>query len=300
MKKIKLNFKLKFPSLKKINLKLRILNAYVVSSISVIFVLILTGIIFLLYFNGRKMIRHAKESIQLIILIRPNVSEPDILVFQKELERKPFVKSTDYISKQQGLEEMKAYLGSDIVDILDYNPLPAIIKINVTSKYSGYDKLQKVIQWLMTRPQVDDVFFNKSLIYRLNQNIRLISAVLFVITFLLVLIALTLINNTIRLVVYSKRQEIKTMQLVGASNWFIMRPFLLNSALQGFLSALVADAIIVLSLLYVKLRSNMQFEVYGLNWTLVWVAIVGILITTGATYFAVKYFLWAKNDEIFG
>lgn len=289
----------KFKKLPKFKFKLKLLNAYAVSTLSIIFVLLLTGMIFLLVFNGKKIVKNARESIQLIVIIKPNVKSTDILLFQKELERKPFVKSTDYISKQEGLEEMKEYLGSDIVDILDFNPLPPILKVNLKSNYTKYNKLQQVIQWLSTQPEVDDVFFNKSLVYQLNKNIRFISTVLSVVAILLTIIALNLINNTIRLTIHSKRQEIKTMQLVGASDWFILKPFLLNSALQGLFAGLVADAVIVLSLVFIQYSTKIQFQIYGLDLTLISVILTGILITGLATYFAVKNFLWAEDKDIF-
>ncbi len=289
----------KFKKLPKFKFKLKLLNAYAVSTLSIIFVLLLTGMIFLLVFNGKKIVKNARESIQLIVIIKPNVKSTDILLFQKELERKPFVKSTDYISKQEGLEEMKEYLGSDIVDILDFNPLPPILKVNIKSNYTKYNKLQQVIQWLSTQPEVDDVFFNKSLVYQLNKNIRFISTVLSVVAILLTIIALNLINNTIRLTIHSKRQEIKTMQLVGASDWFILKPFLLNSALQGLFAGLVADAVIVLSLVFIQYSTKIQFQIYGLDLTLISVILTGILITGLATYFAVKNFLWAEDKDIF-
>ncbi len=290
---------LKLKNLPKLKFKLKLVNAYVVSTLSIIFVLLLTGMIFLLVFNGRKIVKNARESIQLIVIIKPNVKQTDILLFQKELERKPFVKNTDYISKQEGLEEMKAYLGSDIVDVLDFNPLPPIIKVNLKSNYTKYNKLQQIIQWLSTQPVVDDVFFNKSLVYQLNKNIRFISTVLSVVAILLTIIALNLINNTIRLTIHSKRQEIKTMQLVGASDWFILKPFLLNSVLQGLFAGLVADAVIILSLIFVQYSTKIQFEIYGLDLTLIFVILTGVLITGLATYFAVKNFLWAEDKDIF-
>ncbi len=301
MKKFKLRIKIPdLPKFKFKGFKLRIFNAYAVSTISLTFVLILSAIILLLIFNVNKVIREAKESIQLIVLIKPDVSEPNILLFQKELNRYDFVKSTDYVSKQQGLEEMKEYLGSDIIDVLDFNPLPPIIKINLTAKYADYDKMRKIIEWLQTKEVVDDVIFNKSLVYQLDKNLKVISSILGIVTFLFLLIAMSLINNTIRLVIYSKRQEIKTMQLVGASDWFILKPFLLNSALQGIFAGLVADAVIVLSLVYVRVSSKSVLDIYMLDLTLILVIIIGLLITFFATYFAVKYYLWASDEEIFG
>jgi cell division transport system permease protein len=300
--KMKFNIKKILVSFKnrKLRLRLRLFNAYVVSVVSLTFVLILSGVMFLLLFNAHKVIRQAKESIQIIVIFKPDVSEPNILLFQKELDRREFIKTTEYISRQQGLEEMKEYIGSDVIDVLDFNPLPAILKVNLRAKYSDYSKVQSIIEWLQTFEIVDDVLFNKTLVYQLNKNLKIISSVLGLVTFLFVLIALSLINNTIRLVIYSKRQEIKTMQLVGASDWFILKPFLLNSAIQGLFSGLVADTVIVLGLVYVRLATNSVLDVYRLELTLILVVVIGIVITLLATFFAVKHYLWASDEEIFG
>ncbi len=278
--------------------QLKIFNAYVISSVSITFVLILVGIMFLMFFNVKHLVRTAKSSIQLTVLLDRDAPESRILLFQKELDKAPFTNYTEYISSSQALEDMKEFLGSDIVDLLDYNPLPPIINIYMSPKYSSYDSLQSVSNYLLSRDIVDDVFFNKTLIYQLNENIKLVSAVLGVIAFLLFLIALALINNTIRLLVYSKRQEIKTMQLVGASDWFIMKPFIWNSVFQGVASGLVAAGIIILSLVFIQSRSKMSFMIYNLEITIFLIILIGIFITGFATYLAVKHYLWAKDDEI--
>lgn len=278
--------------------RLRIINAYIVSSISITLVLILIGVLMLLVFNVKHLMRSARQSIQLTILINPDVNESKILLFQKQLDAEPFTNFTEYISRQQALEEMKSYIGSDIVDLLDYNPLPPVINLYLKPQYTSYDSLQLISNRLIASDIVDDVFYNKDLIYQLNDNISLVSSVLGVITFLLFVIAMALINNTIRLLIYSKRQEIKTMQLVGASDWFIMRPFVLNSALQGLLAGLLAVLVIILSILFIQSHTTVPFKVYDLEITIVVVILSGILITGLATFLAVKRFLWAKDDII--
>ena len=278
--------------------KFRIINAYIVSTISITLVLIMIGLLLLLVFNIKHLVRNARQSIQLTIIVNSEVNESKILFFQKQLDAEPFSNYTEYISREQALEEMKAYLGSDIVDVLDYNPLPPVINLYLNPRYTSYDSLQSISNRLMKYDIVDDVFYNKNLVYQLNDNLNLISSVIGVIAFLLFVIAMALINNTIRLLVYSRRQEIKTMQLVGASDWFIVRPFVFNSALQGIIAGLLAAAVLILSILFIQAHTVTPFKVYNLELTLVIVLFTGIFITGIATYLAVKRYLWAKDDII--
>ncbi len=277
---------------------LRIINAYIVSAISITLVLILIGVLMLLVFNVKHLVRTARQSIQLTILVNPNINESKILLFQKQLDAQPFTNYTEYISRQQALEEMKEYIGNDIVDLLDYNPLPPVINLYLKPRYTSYDELQTITNRLLAYDIVDDVFYNKNLIYQLNDNINLASSVLGVIAFLLFIIALALINNTIRLLINSKRQEIKTMQLVGASDWFIMKPFVYNSMLQGFIAGLLAVLVLILSILFIQAHTTVPFKVYNLEITMAVVILSGILITALATFLAVKRFLWAKDSVI--
>jgi cell division transport system permease protein len=279
-------------------IKLRIFGSYLISTISITFVLIFSGIAMLLVFNAVRILNKAKESIQITIIFKPNARESDILYFQKQLDSKPYTYYTQYISKSQALEEMKSYLGSDFIDLLKYNPLPPVIHLYLKAKYSNYDFIQKLQNYLLQQPLVDDVFFNRSLIYQLSKNVKTLTTILSVISLLFVLIAIVLIYNTIRLVIYSKRKEIKIKQLHGASQLFILKPFLLNAGLQGLISGLIADSIIVVSLLFIQAKSSSPVQVYQLELTLVLVLILGIVITTVSTFFAVNYYLSAKDEQI--
>ena len=218
--------------------------------------------------------------------------------FQKEIDLKPFCNFSEYISPSQALEEMKAYLGSDIIEFLDYNPFPSVINLYLEPQYTQYDSLQSISNYLLKFEIVDDIFYNKSLVYQVEENLNLISSILGIVAFLLFIIALALINNTIRLLVYSKRQEIKTMQLVGASGWFILKPFMLNSVLQGFVSGILADLVIILSILFIQSRSTIGFRIYSLEFTMIVVILLGIMLTSLATFFAIRRYLWAKDELI--
>jgi len=278
--------------------KLRILNSYIVSGISITLVLVLVGILMLLLFNVNQMIRNAKHNIQLTLILNSSADESEIMRFQKEIDLKPFCNFSEYISPSQALEEMKAYLGSDIIEFLDYNPFPSVINLYLEPQYTQYDSLQSISNYLLKFEIVDDIFYNKSLVYQVEENLNLISSILGIVAFLLFIIALALINNTIRLLVYSKRQEIKTMQLVGASGWFILKPFMLNSVLQGFVSGILADLVIILSILFIQSRSTIGFRIYSLEFTMIVVILLGIMLTSLATFFAIRRYLWAKDELI--
>jgi len=278
--------------------KLRILNSYIVSGISITLVLVLVGILMLLLFNVNQMIKNAKHNIQLTLILNSSADESEIMRFQKEIDLKPFCNFSEYISPSQALEEMKAYLGSDIIEFLDYNPFPSVINLYEEPQYTQYDSLQSISNYLLKFEIVDDIFYNKSLVYQVEENLNLISSILGIVAFLLSIIALALINNTIRLLVYSKRQEIKTMQLVGASGWFILKPFMLNSVLQGFVAGILADLVIILSILFIQSRSTIGFRIYSLEFTMIVVILLGIMLTSLATFFAIRRYLWAKDELI--
>jgi len=275
--------------------KLRIYNAYFVSTISISFVLLMLGLILLIFFNVKHIFLKAKENIQLTVIIKPDIPEGQILMFQKQLEQQKFSNWTEYISKDQGLEQMKSILGSDFVDILDYNPLPPIINVYLNPRYSSFDSIEVIAKRIMQNDIVDDVFYYKSLMYSLSSSLRTISLILSIVLILFVLIALTLLGNTIRLTLYSKRHELATMRLIGATTWFIAKPFIVNAIIQGLVAGLLASAIIVMSLAYIELKSEFGFKIYNLELTIGIILLTGILLTIVSSFFIVRQYVFSKD-----
>lgn len=173
------------------------------------------------------------------------MKEADILKLQKRLDKEPFVKQTEYISKKQALKEQTEAMGTDPEEFLGYNPFTASIEIKLHSDYANSDSIAKIEKLIKKNTNIQEVLYQRELIDLVNENIRNISLVLLTLAVVLTLISFALINNTIRLAIYSKRFLIHTMKLVGASWGFIRRPFLRRNIWSGVLAGIMADAILM-------------------------------------------------------
>ena len=213
--------------------------------VSITLVLVMLGLLALTVFHAKKLSDYVKENIGFRVYIKEDAPVEEIILLQKRLDASAFVKSSEYISPEEAARELTTELGEDFIDFLGYNPLPPSIDLRVKAAYANVDSLEVIESRLMQELIVKEVFYQKSLVHLINKNIRRISIVLLGFSGLLLLIAMALINNTIRLSVYSKRFIIRTMKLVGATRGFIGRPFILRGVLQGLYSAIFA--IILLS-----------------------------------------------------
>lgn len=217
---------------------------FITSSISTTLVLLLLGLVVFFVLGARNLSVYVKENINFSILISDDMKESDILKLQKKLDKEPFVKATEYISKQQALREQTEAMGTDPQEFLGYNPFTASIEIKLHSDYANSDSIAKIEKKIKKNTNIQEVLYQKDLIDAVNDNIRNISLMLLGLAVILTFISFALINNTIRLTIYSKRFLIHTMKLVGASWSFIRRPFLRRNLWIGVLSAVVADAVL--------------------------------------------------------
>jgi len=277
-------------------------SSYLTSIISISLVLFLLGLIGLLLLNARKLSDHVKENIGFSIFLKENIREVDIIRLQKRLDAMPYVKSTDYITKEEAAKDYQQELGEDFTEFLGYNPLPASIEVRFLARYANPDNIARIEKEILTYEEVSEVFYQKSLIHLVNDNIRKISLIILAFSGLLFLIALALINNTIRLSVYSKRFLIKTMQLVGATKAFIRRPFLAKSASHGIYAAIIA----LLSLSTVIFFAQQELPgIVGfsdpeiLAVLFVGVIILGIIFNWISTFFAVNKYLRMRSDDLY-
>lgn len=270
--------------------------------ISISLVLFMLGLLGLIVLHAQKLSNYVKENIGFSVIIKEDIKEAGIIEFQKKLDLEPFVKSTDYITRERAAKELTESLGEDFVDFLGYNPLLASIDIRLKADYANNDSLSMLEKKLLANPRVKEVFYHKSLVELVNQNIRRISFVLLAFTLVLMLISIALINNTIRLSVYSKRFIIRSMQLVGATQRFIRKPFLLKSLWHGLISAIIA--IILLGVVLYFSRSilpelvdmqdiDMFLSLFGI------VTLLGLFITGFSTLFAVRKFLRISQDRLY-
>ena len=217
---------------------------FVTSSISTTLVLLLLGLVVFFVLGAHNLSVYVKENINFSILISDDMKESDILKLQKKLDKEPFVKATEYISKKQALREQTEAMGTDPQEFLGYNPFTASIEIKLHSDYANSDSITKIEKKIKKNTNIQEVLYQKDLIDAVNDNIRNISLMLLGLAVILTFISFALINNTIRLTIYSKRFLIHTMKLVGASWSFIRRPFLRRNFWIGVLSAVIADAVL--------------------------------------------------------
>jgi len=218
---------------------------FVTSCISTTMVLLLLGLVVFFVLSARNLSVYVKENINFSILIDDDMKERDILKLQKKLDKEPFVKESEYISKKQALREHAEAMGTDPQEFLGYNPFTASIEVRLHSDYANPDSIAKIEKlFKKSSTNIKDVLYQKDEINYVHENIRRISIMLLGLAAILTFISFSLINNTIRLTVYSKRFLIHTMKLVGASWSFIRRPFLRRNFWIGVLSALVADGML--------------------------------------------------------
>ena len=217
---------------------------FVTSSISTTLVLLLLGLVVFFVLGAHNLSVYVKENINFSILISDDMKESDILKLQKKLDKEPFVKATEYISKKQALREQTEAMGTDPQEFLGYNPFTASIEVKLHSDYANSDSIVKIEKKIKKNTNIQEVLYQKDLIDAVNDNIRNISLMLLGLAVILTFISFALINNTIRLTIYSKRFVIHTMKLVGASWSFIRRPFLRRNFWIGVLSAVIADAVL--------------------------------------------------------
>ena len=218
----------------------KIVSSSVSVIISLSLVLFVVGLLSLVLINAQKLSNYVKENIGFSIMIKEDIKEIELIEFNKILDAEDFTKSTRFISKEQATKELEKDLGEDFVSFLGYNPIMASIDVKLNSSYANNDSLQNISSRLEKSDIVYEVFYQKNLIKKLNSNVGKISFFLICISLVLFFIAFALINNTIRLSVYSKRFIIKTMRLVGAENSFIQKPFLITGVYQGLYSAIFA------------------------------------------------------------
>ena len=218
----------------------RLANAYLSSIISISLVLLLVGVAGLLLVNAKSVSDYFKENMQVSVMMKQSVSDDQALAFRKELEGERYIKSTQFISKEQGRRELADQLGEDFLDVFETSPIPVSIDVTLDADYVSSDSLEVVKAEISASPLVDEVVYQRSLVDALNANLSRISFVLGIFIALLLFISFVLINNTVRINVFAKRFTIHTMKLVGATRSFIRAPFLVQAALQGIFASFIA------------------------------------------------------------
>jgi cell division transport system permease protein len=223
-------------------------------------------------------------------------------MLQKDLDAKLYVKSTEYVSKEEAAKKMKEDLGEDFINFLGDNPLPPSIDVYLYAGYTNPDSVAKIEKYVLEYPFVKEVYYQESLLFLINENVKKISLFLLVISTFLFLIALTIINNTIRLSIYSRRFLIRTMQLVGATRAFIRRPFLVQSAFHGLMAALIAMSLLMGLLYLFEKEFFLMFSFQSTKLLLLLGAsliLTGVIINIISTFFSVNRYLSISEDKLY-
>lgn len=279
----------------------RLRSSYLTQIVSIALVLFLLGLLGFVLINARELSDYFRESLSFSVMMDEDAKEADIRMLQKDLDAKHFVKSTEYISKEQAAENLKEDLGEDFLTFMGYNPLLPSIDVYLLADYTHPDSVLNIESYLMEYDVVNEVYFQESFLHLINENVRKISVFLLIFSGLLLFISLTIINNTIRLSVYSKRFIIRTMQLVGATRSFIRRPFLMRSVVHGIIAALLAIVLLMAILFFVEKEFYLLFTLQdiGLIMILFGGIIIGIVINLVSTFFSVTKYLGISEDKLY-
>lgn len=283
-------------------LRKRIFTSYLTSTVSITLVLFLLGLMALILLNAERLNDHVREKIGFTLVMSDDLKEDDILRLEKRLSGEPYAKEVIYIDKETAAITLQEELGEDFAGFLGFNPLFATLEIKLFSVYTHSDSLAVLEKNLMQLPQVKEVFYQRSLVSVINENVRKISIFLLIFSSLMLFVFSVLINNTIRISIYSQRFIINNMLLVGATRSFVRKPFVRKSIVFGIYGAVFSSILLaVLMLSYKKELSGIinpdDYLVLGLVTALVFAA--AIFLSWISTHLAVNRFLKMKFDELF-
>ena len=282
----------------------RVAGSYFMSLMSIALVLFLLGVFALLMMHAQKLSNHLKENIGFEVVMNSNVKEDNILKLQKQLDAMPAVKSTEYITKEEAIRRLSEDLGEDFLQWLgnEENPLLPSIDVRFNADYANNDSIAAIQAQLLKDTNVKEIYYQKSLVGLINQNVNRIGLALMVASLVLLIIAIILIRNTLRLSIYSKRFLVRSMQLVGATPAYIRRPFIRSGILQGLLGGLIADAFLAL-LLYFLLQRLPELTLVQ-DYTIIGcifggILLLGMLLGGFSTRLALRKYLHADVDQLY-
>ena len=263
----------------------RLFNSHFTSIISISLVLFLIGLGSLLLLLSADLSVYVKENIRFSIVLNQDVKDAEVKRLQKNLDVAPYVKSTEYITKEQAIQDLSEELGEDPTEFLGFNPLLASLEVKLNYEYANADSIAMIESELKNFPQIKEVIYQRNLIEMVNQNVQRIT------TFL-----------PIRLTVYSKRFLISTMKLVGANWSFIRRPFVLRNILNGIIASVLAMGLLTLGLYYVQEEWHDIIRLSNLHYLPIIYGVIlffGIFITMISAYFSVNRYLRLKADDLY-
>jgi len=282
--------------------KRRLRSSYLSVIISIALVLFLVGFLGVILLKTNSISNHFKEKVAITIFLNDNAKSNDVDILKAELKQAIYSKEVVYISKKEAAEIYAEEIGEDFVEFLGDNPLKNAIDVTLKSDFVTPEQMDEIEKNLLIRSIVAEVVYDKPLIELLTKNINRISFWMLLLSALFTLIAVVLINSSIRISIYSKRFTIKTMQMVGATKGFIRRPFIWNSIKLGIIGALVSNIALVGFIMYInkmvpEIELLSDYKELGILFLLI--IIMGILITWLSTFFATQRFLNLRTDELY-
>lgn len=282
--------------------KNRLRSSYISVVVSIALVLFVLGLFGTLMLNAKAIVREVKEDFTITILLENEASPVAVSQFRKNLALASYVKDLKFISKEEAAADLRASLDEEFVDFLGYNPLSDALEVHLQARFVEQEKLLALQEEFLERNIVSEVVYDKPLIEQMNRNIRRVSYLLIGGSILLALVAIALINSSIRLAIYSRRFLIKTMQLVGATKGFIRRPFIIRSLGHGLLGAFLAGLLLTATFYFV------QQQIPGYSRLIQWYQLLmlsagllfgGIFISLSCTYFALRKYLRLSTDQLY-
>ncbi|HOZ39286.1 MAG TPA: permease-like cell division protein FtsX [Flavobacteriales bacterium] len=281
--------------------KARTRSSNVSTIIGIALVLFMLGVLGFLVLNAQALERYFRENVRVEVFLKRDLKEVDLMQFRKELDNEPFTKETRYVTADEAAELLKKDLGEDFLGVLGSNPLLPSVELNLGPAYAVPDSLKWIVAHLKQDRRVEEVAYNAAVVENIDTNMGKLTLIVLGFTALLLIIAIALINNTIRLAIYSKRFLIRTMHLVGATQWFIKRPFLGQSLWQGILGALLAIGLLVglLQLAQHYMPDLLAFtDALTLAILFAGVLVLGLLISLASTWFAVGRYLRMNSEDL--
>lgn len=277
-------------------------NSRLTSVISISLVLFLLGLILLIGMLGNKLSVYVKENLSFSIVLKDNQKETEIKKMQKSLDALPFIKSTEYISKEQAAKELEEELGENPETFLGFNPLQASIEVKLHSEYANPDSLQVIEKKIRNYTSVSELLYRKDMMEMVHNNMKRLGLILLTLAAVLMIISFVLISNTIRLLIYSKRFLIHTMKLVGATSGFIRRPFVKYNIVSGIFASILAILMLTGALYYLQNELKGFIQILDMQTLLlVYVAVfaLGIVLSVIATIFTVNKYLRMGVDKLY-
>lgn len=269
--------------------------------ISITLVMIILGSLGILLISGKRLGNYVREHILLSVVLEDNIKEVEIRQLEKILIASDFVKESEYVTKEEAEKRLEEELGIEFSKVLDFNPLLASINLKLHPIYAQTDSVTKIEKELLNYQGVKKVYYKKDLLESVNENLQKIMLTLVTVSILLVLISFTLISSTIRLAIYSQRFIINTMQIVGATDHFVRRPFIRDGLLKGFFSGLLASFVLAMLIYLLPEDFSLLISIRDLHFIglLIIIILLSLLFSWFATYVSVSHYLRKQGTNLY-